>query len=242
LQEIFPLLSSLGNDKDAEVRNSCVEQVSRISSVCPAPIRTGQLENLYLKFMQDKHKKVKINAFKYLGRFLETLQNLQISDEFLEQYVETGMKSKNKELLFYCAYNIPGILFILKGDSWSSLEELYTKLSKSQDVRIKKTLAYSIHEIAKLIGQEQSEDLLIKFVNLYLNDNLKEIKSGVIRHLHEFCAVISPDERLQFLNVYKSADEDRSMVDLYAESIGDFAVLFQPENVTPTLLPLFYNL
>lgn len=101
MQEIFPLLKNLGEDNDAEVRNSCVEQVSRISSVCPAVIRTGQLEDLYLKFMLDKNKKVKINSFKHLGRFLETLQNLQINDEFLELYTETGLRSKNKDVLFF---------------------------------------------------------------------------------------------------------------------------------------------
>lgn len=186
MQEIFPLLDALGNDKDAEVRNSCVEQVSRISSVCPPAIRTGQLEDLYLKFMQDKHKKVKINAFKYLGRFLETLKDLQINDDFLDQYVETGLKSKNKELLFYCAYNIPGILFILKSESWGNLEELYKKLSKSQDARVKKTLAYSIHEVAKILGKDLTEEILIKQVKIYLDDNLKEIKGGIIKHLHEF--------------------------------------------------------
>ena len=140
-------MRDLGKDKDSEVRNSCVEQVSRISSVCPPTIRTGQLEDLYLTFMQDKNKKVKINAFKYLGRFLETLQNLQINDDFLELYTETGLRSKNKELLFYCAYNIPGILYILKGDSWDTLEDLYVRLSKLTDVRVKKTLSHSIHEI-----------------------------------------------------------------------------------------------
>lgn len=51
--------------------------------------------------MLDKNKKVKINSFKHLGRFLETLQNLQINDEFLELYTETGLRSKNKDVLFF---------------------------------------------------------------------------------------------------------------------------------------------
>lgn len=32
------------------------------------------------------------------------------------------------------------------------------------------------------------------------------------------------------------------MINLYAENIGDFAGLFTPEDVTLTLLPLFYTL
>ena len=82
LLEIFPLLNQLGEDKEDEVRNSCVEQVSKISSVWPVSIRTGQLEALYIQFMQDKCKKVKINSFKHLGKFLETLKDLEINQEF----------------------------------------------------------------------------------------------------------------------------------------------------------------
>lgn len=76
---------------------------------------------------------------------------------------------------------MPGILYILKVDSWDVLEELYKKLAKSNDARVKKTLAHSIHEIAKIIGRELSEDLLIKILNDYLKDGLKEVRSGIIQ-------------------------------------------------------------
>lgn len=181
LHEIFPLLSALGKDKEDEVRNSCVEQVSKISNVCPAAIRTGELEKLYINFMQDKNKKVKINAFKYLGQFLDTLKGLEIDEDFLDIFAETGLRTKNKDLQFHCAYNLPGILFILKVRSWNTLEDLYVKLSRSNDARIKKTLAHSIHEIAKIVGLHITEDLLVKILLSYLKDGLKEVRSGVIK-------------------------------------------------------------
>ena len=53
-------------------------------------------------------------------------------------------------------------------------------MSKSNDVRIKKTLAHSIHEIAKIVGKEKSESFLINILNCYLRDGLKEVRSGVI--------------------------------------------------------------
>lgn len=122
------------------------------------------------------------------------------------------------------------------------MEELYIKLSKSADARVKKTLAHSIHEIAKLVGEKISEELLIKILNQYLKDGLKEVKGGVISHLHEFCRVISERERLQFLKIYLEADKEKTMIDIYAENIGDFCLLFPPKEVTKSLLPLFYSL
>lgn len=103
-------------------------------------------------------------------------------------------------------------------------------------------MAHSIHEIAKLIGQEKSEQLLTKFLIGYLADGLKEVRTGAIRHLHEFLGVISEGERLQFLNVFKDPEKDKTMTDLYAENIGDFSLLFPVEKVTETLLPTFYTL
>lgn len=131
--------------------------------------------------MQDKNKKVKLNSFKYIGLFLETLKDLEIDEDFLELFVETGLRTKNKELLYHCAYNLPGILFILKINSWDVLEELYIRLSKSTDARVKKTLSHSIHEIAKIVGKETTESLLIKILNGYLRDGLKEVRSGVLK-------------------------------------------------------------
>lgn len=139
------------------------------------------LKNCTYNFCKIKANKVKINSFKHLGKFLETLKDLEINHDFIELYTEIGLKTKNKDILYHCAYNIPGILFILKTECWPTLEELYIKLSKSSDPRIKKTLAYSIHEIAKLIGQQQTEEMLIKILHQYLKDGLKEVRIGVIK-------------------------------------------------------------
>jgi hypothetical protein len=79
-------------------------------------------------------------------------------------------------------------------------------------------------------------------LNSYLKDGLKEVRAGVLKHLHEFWEVISPEQRVQFLKVYKNALEDKQMVEIFATNIGDFSLLFSPEEVTRTLLPLFVKL
>lgn len=51
--------------------------------------------------MQDKSKKVKTNSFKHLGKFLETLKDLEINHDFLQLYTEIGMRTKTKDILYY---------------------------------------------------------------------------------------------------------------------------------------------
>jgi len=54
--------------------------------------------------------------------------------------------------------------------------------------------------------------------------------------------VIGEEERQQYLKIYKDAFTDRSITDVYAENIGDFALLFDQEKVSKNLLPLFFQL
>lgn len=51
--------------------------------------------------MQDSNKKVRVNAFKHIGKFLDTLKDLEIDQEFLELFTETGLKTKSKDLQYY---------------------------------------------------------------------------------------------------------------------------------------------
>lgn len=177
-----------------------------------------------------------------MGHFLDTLKGLRINPEFLDLYVEMGLRTKNKDLLYYIAFNFPGILLILKKESWNRMEELYEKLTRLSEPRVKKTLSHSLHEIAKIIGRSYSEEVLIKILHSYNKDGLKEVRMGVIKNLHEFCKVIGDDSRMQFMKLYKEAYKDKQMVGLVAEHIGDFALLFSLDDVTTELLPLFYNL
>lgn len=54
--------------------------------------------------------------------------------------------------------------------------------------------------------------------------------------------MISSKERTQFLKVYCDGLHDKEMIDIFAENIGDFSLLFSPEDVTKHLLPLFFKL
>ena len=100
--------------------------------------------------------------------------------------------TKDNEIIYSCAYNFPAVLDAVGRERWESdLWRVFEKLLKSQDKRIKQTLSESLHEIAKLIGENLTEKYLFKVVDTFFKDKNDEIKLGVIKHMAEIMTVLS---------------------------------------------------
>ena len=64
------------------------------------------------------------------------------------------------------------------------MRELYGQLTNLADPRVRKTLAFSLHELSKILGPEITEEELAIVAEKYLKDHLNEVKSGVLQNLH----------------------------------------------------------
>ena len=71
-------------------------------------------------------------------------------------------------------------------DHWDDFRKIYIKLAKFNDGRIKKTLAYSIHELARILGTEITEADLVPVMERFLKDSSNEIRVGALKNLHIF--------------------------------------------------------
>lgn len=61
--------------------------------------------------------------------------------------------------------------------------------------KIKITLSESLHEIAKIIGEEKTEKYLFKVVDNFFKDKSDEIKLGVMKHMSDITHVLSYEKR-----------------------------------------------
>ena len=66
---------------------TCVDNFVEISKIVDPDSRQGALTDKYLEFLKDNMKIVKIFAYKNLGPFIETLQNLKVNDKLFEAYL-----------------------------------------------------------------------------------------------------------------------------------------------------------
>lgn len=60
--------------------------------------------------------------------------------------------------------------------SWTSLIPVYVKMTEDRRKRVRRTLSFSLHEVAGLI--KDSSDLLLIFEKFYNDEN--DVKEGVV--------------------------------------------------------------
>ena len=57
---------------------------------------------------------------------------------------------------------------------------------------MRRTLAYSIHELALIVGEDITGSDLLPVFDMFLND-LDEVRIGVLKHLADFIKVVQTD-------------------------------------------------
>ena len=65
----------------------------------------------------------------------------------------TGDFEVDEDLMYICAFSFPAVFSTIGGKNWFKLRDVYHTLIKSQALSTKRTLAYSLHEVAKTLGQ-----------------------------------------------------------------------------------------
>jgi serine/threonine-protein phosphatase 4 regulatory subunit 1 len=60
-----------------------------------------------------------------------------------------------------CAFNYPAVALTLGRARWGELQELYVALSQDPDVKVRRTLAASLGELAKIIGPDNAQRDLV---------------------------------------------------------------------------------
>lgn len=71
--------------------------------------------------------------------------------------------------------------------------------------KVRRTLAFSIHELAVILGDQLTAADLVPIFNGFLKD-LDEVRIGVLKHLYDFlkvgkCNLISEDSIFRVLNL-----------------------------------------
>ncbi|KAK0553908.1 hypothetical protein OC846_002305 [Tilletia horrida] len=86
------------------------------------------------------------------------------------------------------AFNFPAVVYTMGGEHWARLQPLHTKLASDDAVKVRRSLASSLHEIAKLIGSENTQAHLLPLFDRFLQDHENEIKTAVLENVDVFLA------------------------------------------------------
>ena len=113
------------------------------------------------------------------------------------------------------------------------------------DLSTKKTLACSIHEIARLLGPVITDTELIEIFDKFLKDKEADVRIGAIKNLHVFLAEVPQAKREKYishiLQTFNDAGNDWRTKQLLAKNLGNYVTLFDLKTVYKEFLPIFFK-
>lgn len=103
------------------------------------------------------------------------------------------------ELARHCAYSLPGVALTLGRQNWKCLKTVYGNLAQNVQWKVRRTLAFSIHEIAHILGEKMASEELVDIFNDFLND-LDEVRIGLLKNISVFLSMVNSEARINYLH------------------------------------------
>jgi serine/threonine-protein phosphatase 4 regulatory subunit 1 len=165
-EKLMPGFVKLSKDDIFRVRRACAERLYDIARFVDLDIKVGVLVEIFLRLAEDPSIQVKEILFFNAGKFISTLPSRVINKAILSHYLSLldgplGDMPLDSELQVACAYSFPGVLYAMEKERWPELRILYHNLVNSANVKIRKTLAASLHEVGRILGPVTTEEELM---------------------------------------------------------------------------------
>lgn len=203
-----------------------------------------------VKFIKKYYLSLIMNIVGLLTAFaLFLLLFLKVPDQLLEFFLSLGASGNSNQMFkmetdrtIICAYNFPAVVLTAGADYWDShLKDTYLSLTKDYQIKVRRTFAYSLHGIARIIGPERTESDLVQIFALYLMD-LDDVKQGVLEHLAEFLGTLAVSSRNEYIpilaEVWDGVMTNWRLRNILAAQLRDIALLFDAARVVEHVLPL----
>uniref|UniRef100_G3T977 Protein phosphatase 4 regulatory subunit 1 n=1 Tax=Loxodonta africana TaxID=9785 RepID=G3T977_LOXAF len=233
------------NDKRSDsLPNGQVNQDDSVPLICDA------VENMdcTLRYIHDSDLSTN-NSFSPDEETKSKVQDV-VPQALLDQYLSMTDPSRaqtvDTEIAKHCAYSLPGVALTLGRQNWHCLRETYETLASDMQWKVRRTLAFSIHELAVILGDQLTAADLVPIFNGFLKD-LDEVRIGVLKHLHDFLKLLHIDKRREYLyqlQEFLVTDNSRNWrfrAEL-AEQLILLLELYSPRDVYDYLRPIALNL
>ncbi|KAL2297089.1 hypothetical protein Nmel_015147 [Mimus melanotis] len=119
-------------------------------------------------------------------------------DQYLSMTDPARAQTVDTEIAKHCAYSLPGVALTLGRQNWHCLKGTYETLASDVQWKVRRTLAFSIHELAVILGDQLTAADLVPIFNGFLKD-LDEVRIGVLKHLYDFLKLLHADKRREYL-------------------------------------------
>uniref|UniRef100_UPI00398E8ABC serine/threonine-protein phosphatase 4 regulatory subunit 1-like isoform X2 n=1 Tax=Pristiophorus japonicus TaxID=55135 RepID=UPI00398E8ABC len=167
-------------------------------------------------------------------------------DQYLSMTDPSRAQTVDTEIAKHCAYSLPGVAFTLGRQNWHCLKNTYETLASDMQWKVRRTLAFSIHELAVILGDQLTAADLVPVFNGFLKD-LDEVRIGVLKHLYDFLKLLQTEKRREYLSqlqefmVTDNSRNWRFRAEL-SEQLILLLELYNPKDVYDYLRPISLSL
>ncbi|KYQ88712.1 protein phosphatase 4 regulatory subunit 1 [Tieghemostelium lacteum] len=242
---LLPVYLQLAQDEMWIVRKGCAEVLVIVSQNISPIERYSKLINVFEQFVvEDSSRWVNNTAFQNLGPFIATFDGSQVTPKLIRYFTDminpSSIKFPDSDLITRCAFNFPAVLMTIGQARWNELKDTYITLVSDTNWKVRRSLSHSIHEIAKILGQNETKQSLLSSFNLFLQD-LDEVKVGVIKNFYDFLLCLDPGQlRESYIPIISTIVSDPNkwrFRKLIAKQLGKMCDLFSFRIVLNELAP-----
>lgn len=98
-----------------------------------------------------------------------------------------------------CAFNYPAVALTLGRDRWHEIRELYLTLTQNTSLKVRRTLAASLGEMAKIVGPAHAKEDLVPVWWSSVRSEESEVRLKAIECLETLVPALDEAERLEVL-------------------------------------------
>ncbi|CAH6792011.1 serine/threonine-protein phosphatase 4 regulatory subunit 1 isoform X1 [Phodopus roborovskii] len=222
--------------RDEDTRGPLVSAVEESMDAAPHCVHGGVDVIASDSFSPDEERRSKV----------QDVVPQALLDQYLSMTDPSRAQTVDTEIAKHCAYSLPGVALTLGRQNWHCLRETYETLASDMQWKVRRTLAFSIHELAVILGDQLTAADLVPIFNGFLKD-LDEVRIGVLKHLHDFLKLLHIDKRREYLyqlQEFLVTDNSRNWrfrAEL-AEQLILLLELYSPRDVYDYLRPIALNL
>uniref|UniRef100_A0A8C7GMY8 Serine/threonine-protein phosphatase 4 regulatory subunit 1 n=1 Tax=Oncorhynchus kisutch TaxID=8019 RepID=A0A8C7GMY8_ONCKI len=230
-------------------RKQLEELIENLEPHIDDPDVKGELRNSTLQMHHGDDSELSDSSFSPEDEKKSKHQDV-IPQALLDQYLSMTDPSRaqtvDMEIAKHCAYSLPGVAMTLGRQNWHCLRDTYETLASDMQWKVRRTLAFSIHELALILGDQLTAADLVPVFNGFLKD-LDEVRVGVLKHLYHFLKLLHQDTRRKYLyqlQEFLVTDNSRNwrFRSELAEQLVLLLELYSGQDVYDYLRPLAFSL
>ncbi|KAF9581078.1 hypothetical protein BGW38_002037 [Lunasporangiospora selenospora] len=195
VQHFMPMFDELVMNKSSDVKSACCVALPPLLSALPSDARTERAVVFYNTLSEDVNTSVQNSLADVIGEVIATFEPEKVPDSLLEQFLNMGQQPMAyTQRAYACAFNFPAVVLTAGRSKWEVMKPVYERLAETLHVKTRRSIASSLHEIARILGPElAARDLVEVFRESIVAED--DVKEGAFGHIVEFLSCLPQDSR-----------------------------------------------